>query len=217
MSTIEFCPCGEPLHYSDPNLRAKIEHSIAVDGADVRVRLGGKTLLVPKHYIALHGAHVLAKMKFPEMTKDHLTMFYLHDEGSARIDLRVPQTADQIFSHLDPDDGRTRHFHIPKLAQLIRQYADACELIEYGITDEQVEFVIRTHNIDDGHVVNRITPDSLEQPGIICAFPDETELLVDGNHRFVARHRAGKTMMRFWKVPYPLWEKSLVRVPSIAA
>lgn len=49
------CPCGRLLHYSDPQMREVVERLIASLGPNARVTVDGRTWLVPRHYIALHG------------------------------------------------------------------------------------------------------------------------------------------------------------------
>lgn len=52
----DLCPCGQPLHYSDPVIRAKVEAMIADKGETQPVTVAGQgTWRVPRHYIALHG------------------------------------------------------------------------------------------------------------------------------------------------------------------
>jgi hypothetical protein len=49
------CPCGRPLHYSDPTLRFRVEQLIAELGPTVTVTVNNRAWQVPRHYIALHG------------------------------------------------------------------------------------------------------------------------------------------------------------------
>jgi len=53
----ERCPCGRPLHYTDPDVLRLVEEQITRLGPTVLVRLlsGGGSYRVPRHYIALHG------------------------------------------------------------------------------------------------------------------------------------------------------------------
>jgi len=48
------CPCGKPLHYSDPELQGKIEEIIAAQGEFVTVNAPSGTYSVSRHFIALH-------------------------------------------------------------------------------------------------------------------------------------------------------------------
>jgi len=49
------CACGQPLHYSDPQLQAHVERLVRELGAYLAVQIGKRVWLVPRHYIALHG------------------------------------------------------------------------------------------------------------------------------------------------------------------
>lgn len=51
------CPCGRPLHYSDPHVRELVEQQIADLGEKILMTVAetGRKFLVPRHYIALHG------------------------------------------------------------------------------------------------------------------------------------------------------------------
>lgn len=54
--TEDLCPCGKPLHYSDPRIRTIVDSMIELHGRTVRVQApGGLAFKVPRHYIALHG------------------------------------------------------------------------------------------------------------------------------------------------------------------
>ena len=55
MTSPQLCPCGKPLHYSDPSAQALVESMVATLGATVRVTVEDSTYQVPRHYIALHG------------------------------------------------------------------------------------------------------------------------------------------------------------------
>jgi hypothetical protein len=52
---VERCHCGVPLHYSDPRVEMYVRRLVAELGPDVPITVAGRTWLVPRHYIALHG------------------------------------------------------------------------------------------------------------------------------------------------------------------
>ncbi len=64
----ELCHCGKPLHYSDPHIERLVRRLIGIKGELIRVTAGGRTWLVPRHYIALHGlkAGEIEKLGFIE-------------------------------------------------------------------------------------------------------------------------------------------------------
>lgn len=49
------CACGEPLHYSAPDVQVAVEDLVARLGPDVKIVVEGRAWMVPRHYIALHG------------------------------------------------------------------------------------------------------------------------------------------------------------------
>lgn len=69
MSEDTMCACGKPLHYCDPEIRSMVEKVIASAGENMKVHLDGRTWMVPRHYIALHGlkAKELPSLGFPEI------------------------------------------------------------------------------------------------------------------------------------------------------
>jgi len=54
-SDTEMCHCGRPLHYTDPLIEAAVRALIDRHGPNTRVIAGGRSWMVPRHYIALHG------------------------------------------------------------------------------------------------------------------------------------------------------------------
>lgn len=52
----EMCACGEPLHYTRPDIRRWVEEVVRRHGRDVLITNSkGDGWKVPRHYIALHG------------------------------------------------------------------------------------------------------------------------------------------------------------------
>lgn len=49
------CPCGQPLHYTDPEAQATVERIVAEAGEHVLVYCGNGCYSVSRHYVALHG------------------------------------------------------------------------------------------------------------------------------------------------------------------
>ena len=70
MAEDEVCACGRPLHYVNAAHRRWVEEQIRLLGKDVTVRVGARSWMVPRHYIALHGlaARELPTLGFPEVT-----------------------------------------------------------------------------------------------------------------------------------------------------
>ena len=65
---VELCHCGKPLHYTDMVIKSMVEVLIEELGEFVPIHARGKTWIVPRHYIALHGvsAQTIHLMGFKE-------------------------------------------------------------------------------------------------------------------------------------------------------
>jgi hypothetical protein len=68
-ATERFCHCGKPLHYTDPAIQASVQKLVDELGESIPVTTRGRTWLVPRHYIALHGlkAGDAARLGFQEV------------------------------------------------------------------------------------------------------------------------------------------------------
>lgn len=49
------CACGKPLHYTDLELKKKVDEIVAKFGPEIEVVVEGARYLVSRHYVALHG------------------------------------------------------------------------------------------------------------------------------------------------------------------
>lgn len=55
-TTDELCHCGKPLHYTSPEIEAKVRAIVAEKGEYVDITVDGHgTWRVQRHYVALHG------------------------------------------------------------------------------------------------------------------------------------------------------------------
>ncbi len=54
-TTTELCHCGQPLHYNSPECQQQVRQLVDELGTHIRVTVGGRTWLVQRHYLALHG------------------------------------------------------------------------------------------------------------------------------------------------------------------
>ena len=52
---MKLCPCGKPLHYTDIQIRHKVQALVDKLGEMITVQCGVKRYKVSRHYIALHG------------------------------------------------------------------------------------------------------------------------------------------------------------------
>lgn len=65
----ELCHCGKPLHYADPVQETIMRKMVETFGNNVVVSAQGRSWLVPRHYIALHGIYEpdLPRLGFTEI------------------------------------------------------------------------------------------------------------------------------------------------------
>ena len=49
------CACGKPLHYTDPVHEELVRSFVARFGEKIKVTVNGRSFMVPRHFIALHG------------------------------------------------------------------------------------------------------------------------------------------------------------------
>ena len=70
MNEPERCHCGRPLHYTDPAIEAMVRMLIRELGEYIKITVDGRTWLVQRHYIALHGikGSELPDLGFQEIT-----------------------------------------------------------------------------------------------------------------------------------------------------
>lgn len=63
------CACGQPLHYLRPETEAAMRRVVRLQGAKLKVTVGHRSWLVPRHYLALHGlrAEELPALGFQEV------------------------------------------------------------------------------------------------------------------------------------------------------
>lgn len=68
----ELCHCGKPLHYTNPFAEQQMRVIIQRKGEYCRITTGGRTWLVQRHYVALHGIRAvdLPTLGFQEITED---------------------------------------------------------------------------------------------------------------------------------------------------
>lgn len=66
------CPCGRPLHYSNPRLQAAVQRLVDTLGENIRVTVGDTSYWVSRHFIALHGIQgwMMPFYGFPEADSD---------------------------------------------------------------------------------------------------------------------------------------------------
>ena len=130
---------------------------------------------------------------------------FRHKPGFVTVDLaKGLDPDDQIFSHED-DAGVIRHFHIRTLQAL----ATSDLLVTRPCDPEIANFISIHHNVTN---LSRVAF-RCHLPGLLCAFDDGTDLIVDGNHRYVWRTMHKMLTMQFYRLPESIWRQSLLILP----
>jgi len=204
-------------------MRQVVEFSNQQAGPEVVVNVGPRTFLVQRHYLALHvlpehrppTLQELCNIKCAEIIDDGNMIYqpYLHDAGGHKRIVNVENPFDQVLEHIDPDDGLCRYFHVNKLKKMIaddqKTENPRCELNRMAVESDLVTFFIENRGVNVDYA-KTIEPPLLDEPGIMCIFPDGTQLTADGNHRFVGRAYRNLEYMDFWFVPESMWKKTLL-------
>jgi hypothetical protein len=104
-----------------------------------------------------------------------------------------------IFSWDEPETGRHYHWAIEKLESYLK--SSDLETIRINVDEDfaQAMPVLRGLEL---HRLERIPNDpALWSPLIFCKMPDNTGLLVDGNHRYFKAWALGFRSVVSWYVP----------------
>jgi hypothetical protein len=67
---VTYCHCGKPLHYTDRTIELMVTELVRQLGEHIKITVDGRTWLVQRHYIALHGikGSELPHLGFQEVT-----------------------------------------------------------------------------------------------------------------------------------------------------
>jgi hypothetical protein len=136
---------------------------------------------------------------------------YLYAKGGVWVSSQRDPT-NQVFNHKDLA-GVWRHYHINTLKFIVSDPRTRAKAVEIGLEAHNIQHVMETSGIEVEHF-DRITPEFLEQPGIVVHFPTEdSHLVVDGNHRYVRRFQLGYPTMKFWQLSEEQANGALLDLP----
>jgi hypothetical protein len=119
---------------------------------------------------------------------------------------------DQIFTHIDPQ-GVVRHFNASAIWRALfrKDLLGKARVQDVQVTEDLVKFIESNHGIEREHIEKRLTAKDVEDIGVLLAcFPDGTQCMIDGNHRFVKAHGLGHSTMRAVWIDPEGWEPYLV-------
>jgi len=126
---------------------------------------------------------------------DTILIPYLYDDGYMICERS--NTLGQVFSHVEALTGIQRHYDVAKLYKIILANLPGADYATVGITDTDAKFILANSGIEQLRL-RRLTPAQINEPGIIIHLPDNTDIIVDGNHRLVRRWQLGFATMNFY-------------------
>jgi|PlaIllAssembly_1097288.scaffolds.fasta_scaffold54853_6 hypothetical protein len=127
--------------------------------------------------------------------------------------LTIPAT-DQVFSWNAPEGGPTLHFAATRL-----YYAAASLLPVRSVLVEAtfVRYCVRERGVEPSRLATcrEYIRANWCEPVLFCHFEnDNSHLLIDGTHRYVASFIEGRTYIPAYTVPEPMWREFLIDLPS---
>lgn len=142
---------------------------------------------------------------------DRALVPYLYDEGY--LEMRRENAFGQVFSHIESDTGLQRHYDVNKLMKIAIENFTTIDIGQITLLADKVLF-IRTHSGIEQARLERLTPSDLEIPGLIVHLSDETDIIVDGNHRAVRRFELGLKTMNFLVLSEAQAKPALLALPE---
>lgn len=115
--------------------------------------------------------------------------------------------ASQVYSHRDTE-GVWRHFHIGALEKDIQAGYIKPSVINAELEPHVVE-AIREHSGLERRGFE-FALQRLDEPIMIAMFEDESVIVIDGNHRMVARYDLGFTHVKAYILLRHVWEQYLI-------
>jgi hypothetical protein len=122
-----------------------------------------------------------------------------YEDGSGYLEINPFDIdySEQIFTHINHDDGVQRHYYINKLYEMAVADPVGFPLQNIELEASVASHISRTKGIDRKHVKN-MSPKRAMEPGLILLFDEQLLTVIDGNHRYLKRLSMGRTHMRFY-------------------
>jgi len=83
------------------------------------------------------------------------------------------------------------------------------EVSYVGVTDEYAGQILKRNGVNMDHV-ERLTASDLKRPILFLDWGDGTQVLADGNHRYMLAHRLKRKDIRCWIVERKDWQQFVV-------
>lgn len=92
-----------------------------------------------------------------------------------------------IFSHVDDDTGAQTHFAITHALAWIKEHESEVETLLVGVEQDTAQMIFTSRGIEDHRLAKLLRgPVDNFPPVLFVLMPDDTHLLIDGSHRYVA-------------------------------
>lgn len=117
----------------------------------------------------------------------------------------------QVFRHIEPN-GIERAFMVDDMRDaILRRRLPAREAI-VALDQDGYDLMMRDRGVEEWKIARLMHP-YLSQPGILCHFnDDDSDLLVDGTHRYVRLWRDGVREMAMYLVAEKFWKPFALEV-----
>ncbi len=109
-----------------------------------------------------------------------------------------------IFSHIDEDTGAQTHYAISTMIAWIKSHWAEVEKVTVPIETAAAEMIRQYRGIEQ-HRLNPLLTVENPDPVIFVTMADDTHLLVDGSHRYVAMYAQRKPHLRAFVLT---WEQA---------
>lgn len=113
----------------------------------------------------------------------------------------------EVFSHTD-NEGTIRHFNVSELWEGILNNGIPHEVVRIELDANTISGLEKDHHVTLDEDLSR--GQNINTPVLIVGFEDDTNLVIDGNHRLVRRFRLGLTHAKAVFVHPSDWVKHLI-------
>lgn len=103
--------------------------------------------------------------------------------------MRECHPLDEIFSHEDLE-GVTRHFNATAMTRAVLNATLTPTFSNLALYEDLVNHIKSHHGVEPDHLQH--VDKHIDNPILLVEFADQTNLVVDGNHRIVKRWMLGK-------------------------
>jgi hypothetical protein len=119
----------------------------------------------------------------------------------------LPRT-DQIFTHIDPDTGVETVFAVDRIRYVCEGFGD--QLLHNAPIQGDVATMITKRRGIEPPRLRRALKTRPWRPLLYLELPDDTVLLADGSHTYVAMWMKGQTTASVYLVPQHIWSSYTV-------